>query len=48
MSQFSTSSGNTTEKASILSKIRNKHPDRVPVLINRKEKSNLPQPANSK
>ena len=36
------------EKQAILKRLRLKHPDRVPVLVSRKEDSDLPLPNNTK
>lgn len=44
---MSTASDNDN-KSMLLSRIKARHPDRVPVLVNRKEGSNLPLPANTK
>ena len=35
-------------KAKMLQKIREKHPDRIPVVLLKREDSKLPDPANSK
>merc|ERR1712032_1376530 len=48
LTKMSTTTDQQSTNTSILSRIRSKHPDRVPVLVNKKEGSHLPQPANSK